>query len=241
MPEPFWPRMATHSPRAISKPDSPQGLDALAAAAQAGAPVAAEELLAQVFDFDCGHLLLLNRGTRKGRACLRRRRAENRCQPRRNIAPITIAGARDAVKWCAFTSWVTTSRSGTPPTMRNTRPSSRAVVSPQRGEVYRGRPAPDPAAECRRSSDRRDEERRRNPGARRDRWSHPGRARSLSGPTRSAARQTRGEPERADDGPSSTVPRRVGGATPGWKEPGRRSRSRPRAVGSAAKGSPATR
>ena len=58
--------------------DAAQGLDALAAAAQAGAlAVAAAELLAQVVDFYCGHVLLQTRleGTRNWRArrCLRRR------------------------------------------------------------------------------------------------------------------------------------------------------------------------
>src|SRR4029450_3323238 len=57
---------------------SAQSLDALAAAAQAGAtPVAAAELLAQVLDFYCGHVLLHTRleGTRNWRArrCFRRR------------------------------------------------------------------------------------------------------------------------------------------------------------------------
>ena len=56
--------------------DAAQGVDPLAAAAQAGAlAVATAELLAQVVDFDCRHVLLQTRheGTRKRRTSLLRR------------------------------------------------------------------------------------------------------------------------------------------------------------------------
>ena len=60
LPEPFWPRIATHSPRSIVNADVVEGGHAAPALAEAGA-VLADEVLAQIDDFDGGVQLVAGR------------------------------------------------------------------------------------------------------------------------------------------------------------------------------------